>query len=212
MPVFILLVPDLDGLSQPGRDRSAGSPSRPRGLRRPRRVRHAGSRCGRAARGVWLRAERGCQGLRPPGAAGAHRRSWPNGPAGVFRKAPCGAPGGTPLDPAPQRPVDGLNAFGVLGGKPWQELHSHGAEESLDLPPSLGDIGPAVDENDAEPRAHQFEVVRAERRSVVAIEASRNAAPPDGLPEHRQESADGLGEGEGAKGTTRVASSIMPMR
>ena len=91
------------------------------------------------------------------------------------------------------------------GGKPWQKLHSHGAEESLDLPSPSGVWGrlwirwmPSL--------AHQLELVRAERRPVVAVQANRHTAPTDGLPEHRQESADGLGEREGAIGndTSRV--------
>ena len=54
----------------------------------------------------------------------------------------------------------------------WQqgdELHPDGAEEALDLAAALGDIGPRVEQRDAEPGTGVLECVGTERRAIVDI-------------------------------------------
>ena len=72
-----------------------------------------------------------------------------------------------PVDPFPKELVESLE--GKALGKGRQELFPDGEEEVFDLATTLGDLGPRVEERDAEPAADVRERIRLEGRASRAL-------------------------------------------
>ena len=104
------------------------------------------------------------------------------------------------LDPGPEAAVERVERAEVGGPERRQEAHAHRAEEALLLALARRLIGARVDERDAEPRAHQREVMGAEGRAVVDVQAQRDPAAHHRLAEDQQEGHGALREREGREG------------
>ena len=62
--------------------------------------------------------------------------------------------------------------------KAWEKIGPHGAEESLDLPFSLGLVGSGMDKGAPQACGDMLQVVRAKGRSVVSVKLPWQ--PPSG--------------------------------
>ncbi len=101
------------------------------------------------------------------------------------------------LDPGPEAAVERVERAEVGGAERRQEAHAHRTEEALLFPFAGGLIGARVDERDAQPRAHQREMMGAEGGAVVDVEAQRDPAAHHRLAEDQQEGHGALREREG---------------
>ena len=104
------------------------------------------------------------------------------------------------FDPRPQTAVERLDAVERAGVEVGEPAFAEGPEPSLDL--SLGRWleGLGVDQRDAELGADEGEVPGPVAGAVVDVEAVRQSAAHEGLPEHGQEGGGVLGEREGGVG------------
>ena len=104
------------------------------------------------------------------------------------------------LDPRPQAAVQALQGLppGIFDAA--QPAGPERAEEPFDLALPRRLERPGVDQRHAQPGADQGDMARAVGASVVDIEALRQAAPDQRVPEHRQEGRAVLGHGEGREG------------
>lgn len=97
-----------------------------------------------------------------------------------------------PVDPFREELVEPLEREPV--GKGRQELLPDGEEEALDLAAPFRDVGPRMEEGDAEPAAGVGERVGPEGRAVVDIEPAGETALLEGRDEAVAEAVEALGE------------------
>lgn len=123
----------------------------------------------------------------------------PLGPGGVEEASEgCGAEAGVDatvvvlLEPRGEGSVEGFDRDQGTRLEGREEPSAEGAEEALDLAPPLGLVGRGVGERHAEASTGQGEVVGGEGRSVVAVQAQRQAVAAEGFDETADEVSVGL--------------------
>src|SRR5260370_26757469 len=89
------------------------------------------------------------------------------------------------LDPGPEPAIERVGRAQVRLAERRQELHPYRAEEAFLFPLAGGLIGASVDEGDAQPRAYQRQVMRAEDRAIVDVQAKRDTSTHPRPLEHR---------------------------
>ena len=104
------------------------------------------------------------------------------------------------LDPRPQAAVQALQGLPLDGFDAAEPGGPKRPEEPFDLALPCRLERSCVDQGHAELRTDQGEMAGAVGGAVVDIETLRQAAPDQGVPEHRQEGRDVLRQGEGCEG------------